>query len=275
MADVHPSALLEGDIHLADEVVIGPGCVLRGRIEVQAGCTIIGNAWLQGPLTLGKGNVVYPFVCLGFAPQHTAVDPNTDGAGVVIGKGNTFREHVTVHRAMKEQPTTIGNSNYFMGSSHVGHDGIVGNNCTLVQGSTMGGHAQLADRVVLSGGAGVHQFCRVGRGGMIGRGAGVSSDVPPWFTVTATNLAGAVNVVGLRRSGASKEDIDDVRWVYRMLYRSGLPFRSALAALQERAERPFVAESIAFIEAAKRPICGGPAKRARARGESGLADDDG
>ena len=75
MATVHPTATLEGDIDLADDVVIGPHCVLSGAISIGPQSRLIGHVYLQGPLTLGGHNTVYPFACLGFAPQSLDFDP--------------------------------------------------------------------------------------------------------------------------------------------------------------------------------------------------------
>lgn len=273
MPTIHPTAILEGDIDLADDVVIGPNCVLTGTtgpVKVGAGTTLIGNVYLHGPLTMGSGNVVYPFACLGFAPQHVKYDPQKPGMGLTIGDGNTFREGVTIHRAfVEDRPTTIGSRNYFMAGSHVGHDCRVGNDCTFVNNALLGGHVEVGDKVTIGGNAAIHQHVRVGRGVMVSGLAGPTLDVPPYFMVTEVNRVGGLNLVGLRRGGFSHDEIDDVRWVYRVLYRSGRTIKNALADLQERRDRPIVAEYIAFIEASRRGIC-----TARGRRRSGMAREE-
>ena len=69
MPQIHSTAILEGNISLADDVVIGPHCVLRGEITIGAGTSIIGNAYLTGTLVMGERHTVYPFACIGFAAQ--------------------------------------------------------------------------------------------------------------------------------------------------------------------------------------------------------------
>lgn len=273
MPTIHPTAILEGDIDLADDVVIGPNCVLTGAagpVKVGAGSTLIGNVYLHGPLTMGSGNVVYPFACLGFAPQHVKYDPRKPGMGLSIGDGNTFREGVTIHRAfVEDRPTIIGSRNYFMAGSHAGHDCRVGDDCTFVNNALLGGHVEVGDKVTIGGVTGVHQFVRIGRGAMLSGGVGTTLDVPPFFMLTEINRIGGLNIVGLRRGGFSHDQIDDARWVFRMLYRQGMTVRSALNVLRERAERPMIAEYIAFIEASKRGIC-----TARGRRRSVMARED-
>jgi UDP-N-acetylglucosamine acyltransferase len=264
MPTIHPTAVLEGGIDLANDVVIGPLCVLRGPIRIGQGTTLIGNVNLQGPLNLGERNVVYPFACLGFAPQHTKFDPNSPGKGTLIGNGNTFREGSVVHRAYAEgHPTTIGDRNYFMTNSHVAHDCLVGSDCTVVTGAALGGHVIMADRVTVGGNSVVHQFCRLGTGAMIGGGLAASSDVAPWFTLTGINICASVNLVGLRRSGASSDMIDIVRWAHQVICRRGLSLKNMIDVLRERDSHPVVQEYIRFIETSKRGLCAGRAKASR------------
>jgi UDP-N-acetylglucosamine acyltransferase len=264
MADVHPTAILEGDVQLGDGVTVGPHCVLTGPVSIGPGTTLIGNVYLNGPLTLGTNNVVYPFACLGFAPQHAKYDPQEPGHGLVIGDGNTFREHVTVHRAFTDDgPTRIGDRSVFMVSSHVGHDCQVGNDCMFVNDSALGGHCVIGDRVIVGGGTKVHQFVRVGHGAMFAGVAGATQDVPPWFMITGINVCGGVNLVGMRRAGLRSEQIDEIRWVYRTICRDGHSVKEALNLLKERADSDVVAEYVRFIESSDRGICQGPGQAIR------------
>lgn len=276
MPTVHPTAVIDGDVQLAADVTIGPHCVLDGTsgpIRIGSGTKLRGNVYLTGPLIIGQRNTLYPFACIGFAPQDLKWDPDRAGAGVVIGDDNTFRESVTIHRATRDDtPTTIGNDNYFMAGSHAGHDCQIANNCIFANATLLAGFVRVDDRVITGGGSAVHQFCRVGRGTMLGGTSAIVQDLPPYFMLTGLNVAGSVNLIGLRRSGASKETIEDVRWVYKTLYRSGLSMTSALERLRERHERenrPMIQEYIDFIATSKRGICPGSGKAAR--GTAGVA----
>jgi len=255
MPDVHPTAIIDGDVQLAADVRIGPHCVLTGPITIAAGTRLVGNVYIEGPATIGCDNIVYPFVCLGFAPQHAKYDPRTPGEGIVIGNGNTFRESFTVHRAFTDHgPTRIGDRNLFMANSHVGHDAVVGNDVTMVNCSLLGGHVTVGDRVLIGGIAAAHQFVRVGRVAMVSGLSGPTMDVPPFFITTGVNVCPAPNLVGARRAGLTSDEIEDVRWAYRTLYRRGLSRSSAVDAMRDRADRPIIAEYIDFIESSERGI---------------------
>src|SRR5690606_32446956 len=163
MPNVHPTASIEGEVTLADDVIIGPQCIIDGTlgpVVLGTGTHLRGHVYINGPVTLGANNRLYPFVTIGFAPQSISYDHDQPGCGVVIGDRNTFRESVTIHRAMTDAgPTTIANDNYFMVNSHAGHDCNVGSNCLFANGALLAGHVTVEDRVVLGGNAGVHQFC--------------------------------------------------------------------------------------------------------------------
>lgn len=266
--EIHPTSILQGDIRLADDVVIGPHCVLTAppdaAITIGTGTRLIGNVYLQGPLVVGERNTLYPLVTLGFPPQDLKWDPEVPGAGLRIGSGNTFREHVTIHRATShETPTIVGDNNYWMANSHAGHDARIGNNCIFANGVLLAGFVRVDDKVIFGGNATLHQFVRVGRGVMFSGLVGVGLDVPPFFMVTGINYAGSINLVGLRRAGYTSDQIDEVRWVYKLLCREGLPRTKALEVLREKAGSPLIDEYIAFIETSKRGICTARPKAAR------------
>src|SRR5262245_21077141 len=120
-ARVHPTALVDPRADLADDVQVGPFCVIEGDVRLGAGCVVKAGAHLFGPLQMGRNNTVFSHAVLGEQPQHLqyAGEPT----GVTVGDDNTFRENVTVHRAMTPGGATrIGSGNYFMAGSHVAHD---------------------------------------------------------------------------------------------------------------------------------------------------------
>ena len=268
MPTIHPTAVVDGEVSLADDVVIGPYCVLDGTtgpITIGSGTRLLSTVHLTGPLVIGERNTIYPNACLGFPAQDLKWDPARPGAGVVIGDDNTFREGTTVHRATSDEtPTSIGNDNFLMGIAHIGHDSRVGNNNIISQGAMLGGFVQVADRVNIGGAAGVHQFCRIGRGCMLGGNLVLLQDLPPFFMLTGSNVAGSLNLIGLRRSHTPSAVIEEIRWVFRTLYRSGLSMKSALSALRNHESTPTIDEYIDFIERSRRGICQGRAKKIRA-----------
>jgi UDP-N-acetylglucosamine acyltransferase len=252
---IHPTAILDGDIRLADDVEIGPGCVLRGQIALGAGCVLVQNVHLQGPLAAGERNVFFPGAAIGFAPQDRGFAYDKVGSGTVLGDGNVFREHATVHRATRDdRPTRVGDRNYFMACAHAAHDVQIGSDCTFANGTLFAGHVEVGDRVVTGGGAAIQQFSRVGRGAMVGGTVGMTKDLCPFFTASAFNYVGGYNRVGMRRAGIPQADIEMVRTIYGILVRSRDVHSTRVARVVELAGHPIADEFIAFLRTSKRGI---------------------
>ncbi len=266
MPEIHPTAILDGDIKLADDVVIGPHCVLTGDITIGSGTTLIGNCYITGQLTMGCNNTVYPFCTLGFAAQDVSCPSDYYEPGIVIGDDNTFRESFTVHRATKDVPTTIGNKNLFMAQSHVGHDCVIGSNNTLVNCVLLAGHVHIKDRVLIGGDAAVHQFVTIGSGAMIIGMGYASYDVLPYMMITGPNIIGSINIVGMRRSGMSKDNIQRRKEIYKLLYKSGKTIKCAAEQLKADGDE-IALEYVAYIEQSRRGVIPAfHAKRTERRG---------
>ena len=261
MPTIHPTAVLEGDVELADDVIIGPGCTLSGTITIGAGTRLMGQNHIFGRSIIGKDNILWPGAIIGGAPQDINFDPDCEAPGLVIGDRNVFREYSTVHRGKTEEPTRIGDDNYFMTSSHVGHDSVLGNNIQMATGSMLGGHTIVEDRVILGGSAAAHQFVRIGTGALVSGLSGASLDVPPWFIVTGISICSSLNLIGMRRSGMSAEEIETRRWVYKTLFRERRSGSGALDVIRTRNDDPVVAEYIEFIESSDRGICRSPMRK--------------
>jgi len=272
MRQIDPTAVIGPDVQLPDEIEIGPGCRLDGPIRFGPGTVLMGYNFLRGPLTVGQGNRFYPFACIGFEPQDYKFDPSRAGAGTVIGNENIFREHVTIHRATSESvPTTIGHSNMFMVNTHAGHDARVGDRCILANNASIGGHGVIYDQVNLGGSGGVAQKVAVGRLAFVSGTIAATHHIPPFMMSRTIRTVGGVNIVGLRRSGMSREEIDQAKWIFRVLYLQSNARPAMLEALRSRADRSaVVAETLDFLTRHPGPIAElEPGKESRAMREGG------
>ena len=261
---VHPTALVDPAARLADDVTVGPYAVIEGEVTVGPRSKVGPHAHLIGPLVLGQSNTLHAGCVLGDAPQHTAYAG--EPTRVEVGDGNTFREHVTVHRGMPlgvgpgTGSTAIGNGNLFMVNSHVAHDCRVGDGCIFANGAVIGGHAVIGDRALLSGNSAVHQFCRVGRLALLSGTSAVSQDLPPFWIVQEVNVVHGVNVVGMRRAGIPTAEIQAVRRAFRLINKSGLTISAALERIEaEDGALPAVRELVEFVRTSKRGIVTGKA----------------
>jgi UDP-N-acetylglucosamine acyltransferase len=251
---IHPTAIIDPQAELADDVEVGPYVVIEGPVKVGPGCVLRPYVHLCGLLRMGRANLVCTGAVLGERPQHLRY--NGEPTGVEIGDQNIFREHVTVHRGTTQSWTTrIGSHNFFMANSHVAHDCKIGNHCILANGCLVGGHCTLEDNVYLSGNSAVHQFVRIGRLALLSGTSATSKDIPPFVMQQSINTPVGVNVVGMRRAGIPAAKIDAVRRAYHILFHEGLVVPNALARMeQELGQFDVVAEMIAFLRQAGRGI---------------------
>jgi UDP-N-acetylglucosamine acyltransferase len=255
--EIHPSASIAATAKLAPGVKVGAFAVVGDGVELGRNCLLNPHAVIYGPSRFGDANVFYPFCVVGGDPQdYTFAGERTE---LIAGDRNIFREYVTVSRGTKKggSVTRIGNENFFLAYSHVGHDCQIGSNNLLVNASTLAGHVTVEDFTTVGALSPVHQFCRVGRYAYIGASTVITQDVPPFSRIVTereTRSFGA-NSIGLERRGFSPERVKTLQRAFRTLLRSKLNTTQALDALRKDfPDSDDVSELVKFIEAAERGI---------------------
>ena len=256
--EIHVSARIAEGAEIPEDVDIGPYCIVGRGVHLAPGCRLAAHVVIEGDTRLGEGCQVFPFAAIGTRPQ----DKKFKGANAKlrIGRGNTFREHVTIHGGTPNGTgiTSIGNDNMFLVGSHVGHDAKVGNNVVFTNGAMVAGHTEIKDGAILGAMVGVHQFARVGELAMVGAGAMLTHDSPPYAMVQGdrARLVG-VNVVGLSRAGLSVESAAAIKKAFRLLFwRTGtLTERCNAVRATDLVNDPHVKRVLAFLADTRRGIC--------------------
>ncbi len=244
---VHSTALISADARLGENVEVGAFAIVDGAVAIGNDCVIRPGAHLYGPMTMGNGNTVFGGAVLGERPQHLKY--NNEPTTLEIGDRNIFREHVTVHRGTTHSmKTTIGNDNFFMVNSHVAHDCVIGNRCVIVNGALIAGHCVLEDNVILSGNSAIHQFVRVGRLALLAGGSVTQKDIPPFIIQIGQDNIGGLNLIGMKRAGMSREQINAIRTAFKYLFREGLSLPAAMAKMErELGQVDVVQEMLTFL----------------------------
>jgi UDP-N-acetylglucosamine acyltransferase len=254
---IHPTAIVEKGAELADGVDIGPFCVVSGKAKLGEGVRLVSHVSVAGSTTIGARTQVFPFAALGHPPQDTKY--KGEDTKLLIGTDNLIRESSVFHlgTAQGRGQTVVGSRGFFMNSSHIGHDNIVGNNVIYATHAVSGGLATIDDFAILGGNSAIHQLGRIGMGGFIGGCAAVVGDVIPFGMVDNHGYLNGLNIVGLKRRGATRETIHQLRSVYRELFHGGGFFEDRLKAVAEQyAAVPEIIRIVDFIRAGeKRPLC--------------------
>ena len=212
---------------------------------------------ISGPTRIGRENHFIGHAAIGGDPQDKKF--NGERTELVIGDRNIVREFATLNRgtATGSGTTRIGNDNWLLAYTHIAHDCVIGDHCVFSNNSTLAGHVEVGDWVIMSGFAGVHQFCRIGAHAFLGMGVLVSGDVPP-YTMVATEAQGrprGINSEGLKRRGFDSDRISAIKRAYRTLYVAGLPLAEARQQLAEQArDSADVRALLDFIESGERPL---------------------
>ena len=250
MSMIHDTAISEKGAELDDGVEIGAYAIISAAAKIGADCRIGAHAQICGKVEIGPGNHIGRAAIIGEDPQDLTFD-NTLESGVRIGSGNDLREHVTIHRSASGRGwTSIGNENFLMAGSHVGHDVTIGNQNVIANNCLLGGHVRVENNSFLGGGAGFHQFVHVGELSMTQGNSSISKDIPPYCIVSQRNRLVGLNVVGLCRAGMDPETRTEIKRAYRATFRSRLPLSQALEKIQGE---PWSPSARHFLQALANP----------------------
>jgi len=254
---IHAQAVVSPEAKLGEGVQVGAFAVVGASVELGDGCVLHEHAVVRGPAKFGARNVFHPFAVIGGDPQDYTY--RGERVALAAGDGNIFREYVTISRGtIKGGGTTrIGNDNFFLAYSHVGHDCQIGSNTLFVNGATLAGHVTVQDYVTLGAFCPVHQFCRLGRYAYIGASTVITQDVLPFSLVVTereTKCFGP-NTIGLERKGFSAERIKTLQRAFRVLLRSKKNTSQALEEMRKTwGDSADVQELMEFVEKAERGI---------------------
>lgn len=256
---IHKTAIIHPGVKLSPGVNIGPYSVVEDNVTLGDNVRIGSHCVITGQTTIGRNCKIYSGAVIGSAPQDKK-HSSDDNVFLNIGENNIIREYVTINPGTLEGlgKTVIGDNNLLMAYSHIAHDCIIGNNCTLANTATLGGHVTLEDNAVVGGLVGVHQFVRLGRLSIIGGLSKVVQDIPP-FSMCDGHPAQiyGINTIGLKRSGIPLKTINLLRKAFKIIFHSGLAKTHALEkAINDLGSFPELEHLIFFIKTSDRGICG-------------------
>ncbi|PLX42168.1 MAG: acyl-[acyl-carrier-protein]--UDP-N-acetylglucosamine O-acyltransferase [Deltaproteobacteria bacterium] len=254
---VDSRAVVDEKARIHPSVKIAPYAVIGPDVELKAGVTVGAHAVIDGHTTIGEDARIFPHAAVGFQPQDLKYkgEPTT----LEVGARTMVREFATLHTGTEGGGgvTKVGSDCLVMAYAHVAHDCMVGNGVILANAATLAGHVTLEDHVIVGGLTGIHQFVRVGEHAIVGGGAVVLMDIPPYVTAgrNPARLAG-LNLIGLKRRGFDRAKIKAIRTAYRTLFQSKDNLSTAVKNLMEMEEYGIdaVKYMVSFIESSERGV---------------------
>lgn len=219
-AIIHPTSIIKKNAIIEKEVKIGPFCYIGSRVKIGKKTILKSHIVINGKTTIGSNNKIFQFVTIGAENQD--LKSNDKSAKVEIGNNNYIRECSTIHRGSLNggNLTKIGNNNLLMVNTHIAHDCLLGNFCTIANNGTLAGHVKIDNYVTIGGMSAIHQFCQIGTYVMVGGCSGVVNDIPPYILAQGNHaIPFGINKNGLKKNGFDKKSIENIKNAYNILYR--------------------------------------------------------
>lgn len=249
MNQVHPEA------RIGNNIKIGPFTVIHDNVEIGDNCEIANGVTIFPGARIGDGVKIFPGAVIAGIPQDLKF--RGEDTVAMIGSGTTIRECATVNRGTASRGyTKVGENCLIMAYSHIAHDCVIGNRVIISNATQLAGEVIVDDAAVIGGGSLVHQFCHLGRNIMLQGGALVNKDIPPYVKAAREPISFiGLNTVGMHRNGFSKERIQEITEVYRILYMSDLNVTNAVRVIRDTVPPSEIRDEILdFVEHSERGI---------------------
>ena len=259
--NIHPTAIISPKATLEEGVKVGPYSLISEDVHIGRDTVIGPHVQIEKWTTIGEECKIFFGATIG----NESKDLKYGGwrSYVKIGNHNILREYVSISRSTFEEGSTIvGDNNLLMNWVNIAHDSIVGNRTIMANFVSLAGHVVIEDDVRLGAHAALHQYVRVGKMAMAGGFSKIVQDIPP-FALSAGQPARVrdLNRLGIRTSQINPlsqltpETLTELKRAFRILFRSGLPLKHAVARVKEELEAiPEVEYLLEFIETSKRGI---------------------
>ena len=253
---IHKTAIVDNKAKIFNDVKIGPYCVIGPEVEIGSNTVLHSHVNIVGNTKIGSNNHIYPFSSIGTPPQDLKYKGEKNY--LIVGNNNKFREYVNINPGTEQGGgiTKIGDNNLFMVYCHVAHDCKILNNIVLANNVQVGGHVIIENNAIIGGSCAIHQFSRIGEAAMVGGMTGVLSDVIPFgLSLGNRNNLMGLNLIGLRRSKVSNENIKKIQSAYGIIFKS-VKFRENIEKLSDELKNnEYIKKIINFINTdKKRPI---------------------
>lgn len=233
---IHSTALVDPKAQLGHDVIVGAFSIVGPNVLIGDRTKVGAHAVIEGHTKIGADNDMGHHLVLGAAPQ----DKKYAGESTIleIGDRNLVREFCSFHRGTVQDGgvTRVGSDNWIMGYVHLAHDCQIHNHTILASNVQLAGHVHIQDYAIMGGMSGAHQFVKVGAHAMIGGGAVLYKDIPPFVTASGSPCkAFGINSEGLKRRGFTSDQIMAIKRAYKVIYRQELTVEQAIVKINQLA----------------------------------------
>lgn len=148
-------------------------------MSLSEGSRIHETAVIFPGVTIGENVYIGPGCIIGAPAEHKAFWNQENIYSVIIEDNAVIHGNVTIDAGTINH-TIIGKGTWIMKSTHIGHDVIIHDNCTLSPHVIVGGHCVIKENTNLGMGAIIHQRVEIPDSCMIGMGTVVTKKSELW-----------------------------------------------------------------------------------------------
>lgn len=211
---IHKTSIVEDGAKIAKNVEIGPFCYIGKDVEIKSSSIIESNVILKGKLKIDENSRIFSFTVIG-----------NEHSNIKIGKKTTIREFAQIgaQDTKNNKKIKIGSNSFLMAYVQIQSGVHVGDWCIITNAVKLNENVVCHDRVIIGGLSTIEANNTIGTGVMIGGASFVDQDMPP-FTLVEGNKASVkgLNVVGLRRKLENKNDMEEIKAIYKKVLGNGV-----------------------------------------------------
>ena len=252
---ISPLAYVDPKAEIGNNVTIHPFAYIDKNVVIGDNCEIFPYASVLAGTTMGKNNRVFHGAILGAEPQDFRYKGEATRLSIV--DNNMIREYVIINRATTPGgETVIGNRDYLLKGTRIGHDCRVDDDCILGIDCDLAGECHIHSKAILAGRVIIKENCRVGSWSLIKSGCRTGKDIPPYILAAHNPITyKGIDAFIMRRSGFSEEAIENIALAYRQIYSSGTSLENAVLRIKDVCTpSPEIDYILRFIEESKMGI---------------------
>ncbi|MCF6310216.1 MAG: acyl-ACP--UDP-N- acetylglucosamine O-acyltransferase [Sulfurimonas sp.] len=238
--NIHKTIIIEDGAEIAPDVIIGPFCTIGKNVRLKSGCRLESNVILKGKLRVDENVKIFSFTTIG-----------NENSEIEIGEKTHIREFSQIGAQEagdgSNKKIIIGNNNFLMGYVQILSGVEIGNFCILTNAVKLYENVKCAQRVIVGGLSIVQANNTIGTGVMIGGASVVTHDIPPFTLVEGNNATvKGLNVIGLRRRLENKDDIEEIKAIYKKVLGDGVD-KELARKIADTHENEYVKEFTSFV----------------------------
>lgn len=213
--NIHKSAIIEDGAKIAPNVTVGPFCFIGKDVELKSGCRVESNVILKGKLSVDEDVKIFSFAVIG-----------CEGSQIKVGTKTHIREFTQIGTQKSEDENNkkiiIGANNFIMGYVQILFGVELEDFCIVTNAVRLYENVKCHERVIIGGLSTIEANNTIGTGVMIGGASVVTTDIPPFMLVEGNKATiKGLNIIGLRRRLDNKEDIEEIKAIYKKVLGSG------------------------------------------------------